>query len=197
MSEKIVDELTKKHTRKELNKVTEALGLSSKDCPTKESTAEAILKASEEQRETKKLEKAPERKTTRGAREARKLEMETKMSANTVKGKVAAFRATARNMRSAAGKMISEGIAEMQENVGQFQGAIKKQMNENKEAAVLLQSGVKELQSSIKEQAKKNQKAAATFHKGVEEIQAGIMKMCEGVKDQLKETQKYITSFYG
>ena len=82
--------------------MAEALGLNPLDYPNKRSIAEVILRARREQRERERVEKE---------REAREGEVRKKMSVSTVKGKMAAIKATAEKMQKAV-KELQAGIEE-------------------------------------------------------------------------------------
>jgi len=159
MAEETVEELVGSHSRAELDGMAEALGLNSADYPNKRSIAEAILKAREEQGERERIERE---------REARIEEMRKKMLENTVKGKIAAIKATSEKM---------------QKNVAALQSEISKQMEENREAVAAIQSGVQGLMNNYKAFAK--------------DMEANIKEMQADIKEQMNENQTYVKNFYG
>ena len=173
MSEENIEEL-EKYARRELDQIAKSLGLKSIDYQNKRSVVEAILEVREEQREE----------------EARFQELKKRMREDTVKGKIAGIKFTAKKMRQYADKILQEGvsklkagIAEMWKGVTDIQTSIQEQSKENTQAIANLREGVREMQegirafqSSIKEQAKENKRAVAAVHSGIQEFQSLIQK---------------------
>jgi len=168
MAEQTVEELVESYSRRELDDMAESLGLNSADYPNKASIAQALLKARREKREREMMERQRLEREREREREARIQELKKKMTEDTVKGKIAAIKATAEKM---------------QKNVAALQSGIKEQMKENVEAVTAIQSGVQDLMNKYQ-----------AFSK---DLQSRVAAMQADIKEQMNENQIYVKNFYG
>jgi len=190
------EELAAEHTRRELEKMAEKLGIGTIGIGTKVHLAAAIIKA-KEKASAKEMPKSKAEVKARVKPAIGKKGVFAKCAAIDAQIKenekaVVVIGAGVREIQNGIKDMRSamdDKTMEMQKGVEEMHKGINAQIKANEKAAAKMGIGVKEMHKSIVAQVKENEVAAAMMDAGVKEFQNGI-------KEFQNETANYIKDFY-